>query len=42
MQCKNCKYMFEDKEKNYYLCPNCLELIDENLPDELRDRKSVV
>jgi len=36
MQCKNCKYIFEDNEKNYYLCPNCFELIEENLPDDKR------
>ena len=38
MQCKNCKYIFEDNEKNYYLCPNCFELIEENLPNDKRKR----
>ena len=41
MQCKNCKYIFEDNEKNYYLCPNCLELIEENLPDDKRKRVEI-
>ena len=41
MQCKNCKYIFEDNEKNYYLCPNCLELIEENLPDDERKRVEI-
>ena len=38
MKCEKCDYVFYEKEEDYFLCPNCFELIEENLPNDKRKR----
>ena len=39
MWCKNCFYHLIDDEENFYICPNCFELIEYNLPND-KDKKA--
>ena len=34
MQCKNCFYHLIDDEEKFYICPECFELIEDNLPND--------
>lgn len=34
MQCKNCFYHLIDDEEKFYICPECFEHIEDNLPND--------